>query len=65
MIDDDECGAVAGMIINWKNPSTRRKPAPMPYCPPQIRHDLGSNPLRRGEKPAIHGLSKAPTTQIC
>jgi hypothetical protein len=40
MIDDDECGAVGGMIIGRGNRSTRRKPAPVPLCPPQIPHDL-------------------------
>jgi hypothetical protein len=28
------------MTIGWGNPSTCRKPAPMPFCPPQIPHDL-------------------------
>jgi hypothetical protein len=37
---DDECGAVGGMRIGRKNRSTRRKPAPVPLCPPQIPHDL-------------------------
>jgi hypothetical protein len=46
--DDDERGAVAGMRIGRGNRSTRRKPAPLPYCPPQIPRDLGSNPGRRG-----------------
>jgi hypothetical protein len=41
MIDDgDECGAVGGMRIGRGNESTRRKPAPVPLCPPQIPHDL-------------------------
>jgi hypothetical protein len=40
MIDDDECGAVCGMIIGKGNRSTRRKPVPVPLCPPQIPHDL-------------------------
>jgi hypothetical protein len=40
MIDDDECGAVGGMRIGRGNRSTRRKPAPVPLCPPQIPHDL-------------------------
>jgi hypothetical protein len=39
MTDDDECGAVGGMSGRG-NRSTRRKPAPVPLCPPQIRHDL-------------------------
>jgi hypothetical protein len=40
MIDDDECGAVGGMRLGRRNRSTRRKPAPVPHCPPQIPHDL-------------------------
>jgi hypothetical protein len=43
---------------NWQgNRSTRRKPAPVPLCPPKIPHDLGSNPGRRGGKPATNRLS--------
>jgi hypothetical protein len=38
--DDDECGAVGGMRIVRGNRSTRRKPAPVPLCPPQIPLDL-------------------------
>jgi hypothetical protein len=37
---DDECGAVGGMRIGRGNRSTRRKPASVPLCPPQIPHDL-------------------------
>jgi hypothetical protein len=40
MIDDDEIGVIGGMKIGRGNRSTRRKPAPMPLCPPQIPHDL-------------------------
>jgi hypothetical protein len=40
MIDDGDCGAICGMKIGRVNRSTRRKPAPMPLCPPQIPHDL-------------------------
>jgi hypothetical protein len=29
-----------GMVIGKGNRSTRRKPAPVPLCPPQIPHDL-------------------------
>jgi hypothetical protein len=39
MIDDDN-GAVGGMRIGRGNRSTRRKPAPVPLCPPQIPHDM-------------------------
>jgi hypothetical protein len=38
--DSDECGAVGGMRIGRGNRSTRRKPAPVPLCPPQIPHVL-------------------------
>jgi hypothetical protein len=55
--DDDDYGAVGGMRIGRVNRSTRRKPAPMPLCPPQIPHDLGSNPGRRSRKPATNRLS--------
>jgi hypothetical protein len=40
MIDDVDCGAVGGMRIGRGNRSTRRKPVPVPLCPPQIPHDL-------------------------
>jgi hypothetical protein len=57
MIYDDECGAVGGMIIGRGNRRTLRKPAPVPLCPSQIPLDLGSNPGRRGGKPATNRLS--------
>jgi hypothetical protein len=37
--DDDECGAVNG-IIGKGTQSTRRKPTPVPLCPQQISHNL-------------------------
>jgi hypothetical protein len=40
MIDDDDYRAVGGMRIGRGNRSTRKKPAPVPLCPPQIPHDL-------------------------
>jgi hypothetical protein len=36
---DDECGAVGG-VLGKGSRSTRRKPAPMPLCQPQILHDI-------------------------
>jgi hypothetical protein len=39
MIDDDDYGLVGGMRIDRGNQNTRRKPAPVPRCPPQIPHD--------------------------
>jgi hypothetical protein len=56
-IIDDNYGAVGGMRIGRETRSTRRKPAPVPLCSPQIPHDLGSNPVRRGGKPATNRLS--------
>jgi hypothetical protein len=32
--DDDECEAIGGMRIGRGNRGTRRKPVPMPFCPP-------------------------------
>jgi hypothetical protein len=43
MIDDDECEAVGGMRNGRGNPSSRRKPVPMPLCPPQMPHVLSLN----------------------
>jgi hypothetical protein len=37
---DDECGAFGGMRIGRGKGSVRRKPTPVPLCPPQIPHDL-------------------------
>jgi hypothetical protein len=37
---EDECGAVGGVRTGRGNRSTRRKPASVPLCPPQIPHDL-------------------------
>jgi hypothetical protein len=39
MVDDDECGAIGGMIGRG-NQSARRIPAPLLLCPPQILHPL-------------------------
>jgi hypothetical protein len=41
------------MKIGGGNRSTRKKPAPAPFCPPHP----GSNPGRRGGKPATNRLS--------
>jgi hypothetical protein len=40
MRDDEECGAVGGMRTGRENRSTRRRPALMPFCQPQIPRDL-------------------------
>jgi hypothetical protein len=59
MIDEGDCGAIGGKKIARGNRSTWRKPAPASLCPPQIPHDQtpGSNPGRRGGKPATNRLS--------
>jgi hypothetical protein len=46
------------MKIGRGNRSTRRKPTPTPLSPPQIPLDQtpGSNPGRRGGKPATNRL---------
>jgi hypothetical protein len=40
MINDSHCGAMGGMRIGRGNRNTRRKPAPVPLCPPQLPHYL-------------------------
>jgi hypothetical protein len=37
---DDECRAVSGIRIGRRNRNTRRKPAQVSLCSPQIPHDL-------------------------
>jgi hypothetical protein len=39
MIHEGDCGAIGGIKIGRGNRSTRRKPAPAPFCPPQIPLD--------------------------
>jgi hypothetical protein len=56
MMIGDVCGALSGKRIGKGNRSTRRKPTPAPLRPPQIPHDLGSNPGHRGGKPATSRL---------
>jgi hypothetical protein len=36
--DYDDDGEIGGMMIGRGNRSTRRKPAPVPLCPPQTTH---------------------------
>jgi hypothetical protein len=42
MINEGDCGAIGGMKVGRGNRSTRRKPAPAPFCPTQI--PLDQNP---------------------
>jgi hypothetical protein len=54
----DYDGEIDGMIIGRGNRSIRRKPAPVPLCPPQTPHACPDvNPGRRGRKPATNRLS--------
>jgi hypothetical protein len=55
---DYDDGEIGEMMIGKGNRSTRRKPAPVPLCPPQTPHaSRDANPGRRGEKPATNCLS--------
>jgi hypothetical protein len=38
IIGDGDCGEIGGMKIGRGNRTTRRKPAPVPLCPPQTPH---------------------------
>jgi hypothetical protein len=55
---DYDDGEIGGMMIGRGNRSTRRKPVPVPLCPPQP-HMLcpTTNPGRRGGKLATNSLS--------
>jgi hypothetical protein len=54
---DYDDGEIGGMIGKG-NRSTRIKPAPVPFCPPQTPHTCSdANPGRRGGKPATNRLS--------
>jgi hypothetical protein len=64
---DYDDGEIGGMMIGRGNRSTRRKPAPVPYCLPQIPHAVtGREHSRFGGKPATNRLSygTAPPSQI-
>jgi hypothetical protein len=37
-LGDYDDGEIGGMMIGKGNRSTRRKPAPVPLCPPQTPH---------------------------
>jgi hypothetical protein len=59
MIDDGDCGTIGGIKIGRGNRNTKRKPAPVPLCPPQIPNDQTRTriPSRRGGKSATNHLS--------
>jgi hypothetical protein len=55
---DYDDGEIGGVMIGRGNRNTRRKLAPMPLCAPQTTDALpGSEPGRRGGKPATNRLS--------
>jgi hypothetical protein len=55
---DYDDGNICGMMIDRASKRTRRKPAPVPLCPPQTPHAFSdANPGRRGGKPATIRLS--------
>jgi hypothetical protein len=56
--DDDECGAIGGIRIGRGTQSTRRKPALVPLCPPQITYYL----TRARKRTAAVG-SRRPTVR--
>jgi hypothetical protein len=57
-LGDYDDGEIGGMMIGKGNRSTRRKPAPVPLCPPQTPHACpDANPVHRGGKPATNRLS--------
>jgi hypothetical protein len=57
-LGDYDDGEIGGIMTGRGNRSTRRKPAPVPLCPPQTPHaSPGANPGRRGGKPATNRLS--------
>jgi hypothetical protein len=59
---DYDDGETDGMMIGRRNRSTRRKPAPVPLCPPQTPHACpDANPDRRGGKPETNRLSYGKT----
>jgi hypothetical protein len=59
MIDEDDCEAIDGIKIGRGNRSTRRKPAPAPFCLPQIPDDRppARTSGRCSGKPATNLLS--------
>jgi hypothetical protein len=57
-------GEIDGMMIGRGNRSSRRKPAPVPLCPPQNPHACpDANAGRRGGKPATNRLSYGTASQ--
>jgi hypothetical protein len=65
---DYDDGEIGGMITGRGNRNTRRKPVPVPLCPPQNPHaSLDAKPGRRGGKPATnrYGTAKISLRRKC
>jgi hypothetical protein len=61
---DYDDGEIGGMMISKGNRSTRRKPAPVPLCPPQTPHACpDENPGHSSGKPATIRLSYSTAWQ--
>jgi hypothetical protein len=63
--DDNECGIVSGTRIGRGNRSVRRKSCPVTFCPPQLSHNMISNPGRHGGKRATSHLSYGTAMLSC
>jgi hypothetical protein len=59
---DYDDGEIGGMI-GRRNRSTRRKPAPVPVCPPQTPH--AARTRSRGGNPAPNRLSYGTAKFVC
>jgi hypothetical protein len=64
MTDDGDCGTIGGIKIGRGNRSTRRKPAPLPLCPPQIPHDLTRARARATAMGSLHMLQPIAVPQL-
>jgi hypothetical protein len=64
---DDDCRSVGRMIIGRENRCTLRKPAPVPFCPPHIPHDLTWDRTRAAalESRRLTAWAVARPTRIC
>jgi hypothetical protein len=61
---DYDNGEIGGMMIGKVNPSTRKKSAPLPLCPPQIRHAARTRTrVAAGGHPATNRLSYGTAQQ--
>jgi hypothetical protein len=54
MIDSGDCGAFGGIKADRRNRNTRRNPAPVSLCPPQIPNDMTRARTRAAAVEASH-----------